>query len=116
MPEGDQSTGHEGQASVKTFTQEQLDQIVKDRIAREREKFGDYDTLKAAADKLRSIEDANKSEAEKVAQAIRDRDTRLAEMEAKAKDAEEKATGLMRQTKVVTAALSLGAYDASDPN
>ena len=30
----------------KTFTQVELDQIVKERVARKREKFNDYDALK----------------------------------------------------------------------
>jgi hypothetical protein len=48
----------------KTFTQEELDQIVQDRIARERkkaEKFADYDEIKAKLDAL----DAEKEERKK---------------------------------------------------
>jgi len=38
-----------GTAGGKTFTQAEVDQIVKDRLARERAKFADYDDLKARA-------------------------------------------------------------------
>lgn len=35
--------------TVRTFTQAEVDRIVGDRLGREREKFADYETLKAAA-------------------------------------------------------------------
>lgn len=46
-------------------TQEELDAIVQKRLAKERAKYSDYEELKSAAEKLRDIEDANKSELEK---------------------------------------------------
>ena len=104
------------QAPAKTFTQAELDQIIKDRLGREREKYADYDSLKASASKLKDMEAANLSEAEKVAKAIADRDARLAELETKASKAEERALGLIRQTKTVAIASNLGAYDATDAN
>lgn len=58
----------------KTLTQSEVDKIVADRIARERKKFADYDDLKKAAARLKQIEDANKSELEK----IKERETALA--------------------------------------
>ncbi|MBP2057006.1 vacuolar-type H+-ATPase subunit I/STV1 [Lactobacillus colini] len=51
---------------VKTFTQEELDQVVKERVARERAKYSDYDDLKTKAGKFDEIEEANKSELEKL--------------------------------------------------
>ena len=47
----------------KTFTQEDVDKIVQDRLARATEKYGDYDDMKA---KLEEIENANKSDLEKL--------------------------------------------------
>ena len=47
------------------FTQADLDRIVKDRLMREREKYGDYDALKAKADKFDEIEEASKTELQK---------------------------------------------------
>lgn len=50
----------------KTFTQEELDQVVADRVARERRKFSDYNDLKTKAQKFDEIEENNKSEMEKL--------------------------------------------------
>ena len=47
------------------FTQADLDRIVKDRLTREREKYGDYDALKEKADKFDEIEEASKTELQK---------------------------------------------------
>ena len=52
-------------AEEKTFTQAELDAVVKDRLKREREKYADYDDLKAKATKFDEYEAANKSELEK---------------------------------------------------
>ncbi len=54
----------------QTFTQADLDKIVKDRVARERAKFADYDDLKAKAGEKVTVEE------------------RLALMEKRATDAE----------------------------
>lgn len=42
---------------TKTFTQEDMDRAVTDRLARERKKYGDYDDLKAELAKLKSAEE-----------------------------------------------------------
>lgn len=59
-------TVNQEQATVteeaKTFTQEELDAIISDRLKRQREKFADYDVLKEKAGKLDEIEEASKSE------------------------------------------------------
>ena len=49
----------------KTFTQTELDQIVQDRLKREREKYGDYNSLKEKAARLDEIEEASKTELQK---------------------------------------------------
>lgn len=51
--------------SERTFTQAELDSIVKDRLKREREKHADYDVLKAKAEKFDAAEEASKSELQK---------------------------------------------------
>lgn len=50
-------------------SQDDLNRIIAARIERERAKFADYGDLKAKAAKLDEIEQANKSEAEKLAEA-----------------------------------------------
>ena len=49
----------------KTFTQSELDAIISDRLKREREKYGDYDALKEKATRLDEIEEASKTELQK---------------------------------------------------
>lgn len=51
---------------IKTFTQEELDHIVGERLAREREKYSDYDALKSKASRLDEIEEASKTELQKM--------------------------------------------------
>lgn len=63
---GDQGGEGKGGEGFKPITsQEDFDARLKDRLARERSKFADYDDLKAKAAKLDEIEEANKSEIEK---------------------------------------------------
>ncbi len=50
----------------RVFTQDELNAIINDRLARERNKYADYDQLKTAAQKLKEIEDSQKSESEKL--------------------------------------------------
>lgn len=58
-----QENGNEQQ--TKTFTQEEVNAIVADRLDRERKKYDGFDELKAKAAKLDEIEEANKSELQK---------------------------------------------------
>ena len=51
--------------SERTFTQAELDSIVKERLKRDREKYADYDALKAKAEKYDAAEEASKSELQK---------------------------------------------------
>lgn len=53
------------EATEKTFTQAELDQIIGERLKREREKYPDYESLKEKAAKLDEIEEASKSELQK---------------------------------------------------
>ena len=56
-----------GAPEPKTFTQEQVDKIVQERLKRAKsEKPADYDELKAKAAKLDEIEDAQKTELERI--------------------------------------------------
>lgn len=64
-----QDGGEQSDDQGRVFTQEELDRIVGDRLARERGKYADYDDLKAAAAKLKELEDANKTELEKAQEA-----------------------------------------------
>lgn len=53
-------------AGDKSFSQAEVDRIIADRLRREREKIGDVDELKKAADELKALKDKDKSESEKL--------------------------------------------------
>lgn len=64
---GDEGGSGEGtEPEPKSFTQEQVDQIVEKRLAKERSKYKDYDELKTKAMKLDEMENAGKSELDKL--------------------------------------------------
>ena len=50
------------QGTEKTFTQAEVDSIVKERLGREQTKFADYEELKKKAESYDAAEEANKSE------------------------------------------------------
>jgi hypothetical protein len=54
-----------------SFTQDEVNQIVADRLKREREKVGDIKELRAAAEELSAIKESQKSDAEKQAERVR---------------------------------------------
>jgi hypothetical protein len=66
-----------GTTGEKTFTQAELDAVVRDRLKREREKYADYDTLKAAA----AGAEANKTQLDKVLEKLTAAEERAAKLE-----------------------------------
>lgn len=79
-----------GSGGGRTFTQAEVNQIVADRLARERSKYADYDDLKLKAAEA----DKNKSQLDKIEQ-------RLTEMQTRAEKAE-------RETLIRDVAAELG--------
>lgn len=79
--EGTEETNEQTTEFEPIASQDALDKIVQSRIARERAKFADYEELKAAAEKLSQIEEANKTEVEKVAERLAVAEKRAAELE-----------------------------------
>lgn len=61
-PAQDPTTAPEGD---KTFTQEQVNAIIADRLARERGKYSDYEDLKKKAAQFDASQEAGKSELQK---------------------------------------------------
>ena len=61
----DENGGTTPPAGERNFTQAQLDAIVAERLARERAKFADYETLKDKASKFDAAEEAGKTELQK---------------------------------------------------
>ncbi|MDR2372924.1 MAG: DUF4355 domain-containing protein, partial [Bifidobacteriaceae bacterium] len=64
-------------------SQEELDRIISERLARERAKFGDYEDLKAKAAKWEEAEDAAKSEAQRAIERAEKAEAALKDREAK---------------------------------
>lgn len=56
---------NDSESVVKTFTQDEVNSIVKERLERAKSQFSDYETLKAKASKYDELEEANKSELQK---------------------------------------------------
>ena len=77
-------TNEQGKPAEKQFeaitSQEDFDKAIQARLARERAKFSDYDEVKAKADKLAELEDAQKTEAEKQQEALEKAQRELAEL------------------------------------
>lgn len=66
MSENDvKDTADAGNSTEKMLSESEVNRIVQERLAREREKFADYDDLKSKAEKLNELEAANQSELEK---------------------------------------------------
>ena len=73
----DNATVNEGE---KTFTQAELDQIISERLKREREKYIDYDSLKEKAEKLDRIEEDAKTELQKATERAEKLETELSQI------------------------------------
>lgn len=62
----DPGTKTEGKTEEKTFSQTDLNRIVRERLDRERQKYADYDAMKEQAAKWAEHEEAQKSEQQKL--------------------------------------------------
>lgn len=58
--------GQTAETQERTFTQDELNAIVEDRLRREKSKYADYDVLKAKASKFDEAEEASKTELQKM--------------------------------------------------
>ncbi len=87
MPEAN-DTATQAATAEKTFTQEEMDAIIGERLGRLKAKYADYDELKSKAAAYDEAAEASKSELQK---AVEERDrykARLDKLEADAKRAE----------------------------
>jgi hypothetical protein len=75
-----------GGDAPKTFTQEQLDAIIAERLQRERTKYADYEDLKKARAELDQIKAGQMSEAEKLKKAADEATQRAQAAEARLKE------------------------------
>lgn len=70
----------------KTFTQAELDQHINDRLARERQKYADYDDLKKAKGELDQIKAGQLSETEKLTKRATDAEAKAQQAEVRVKE------------------------------
>lgn len=89
---------------AKTFTQAQLDAIVKDRLAREQAKFAGFDEIAAKAAKFDEQEAANKSDLDKA-------NARAEAAEKAAVAAKATVQDALKRVAVTTAAMKANAVD-----
>jgi len=61
--------GQQPGQTPRTFTQEQMDATIRDRLARKDQQYADYDDLKRQAEKWAAHEEAQKSELQKLTEA-----------------------------------------------
>src|SRR5690242_287289 len=80
-----------------TFSQADVDRIVRERLARQKAQFSDYDDLKTKATEYDKIAEAQKSELEKA-------NERAAQAEAQAQAAAERAQRVLTEAAIATAA------------
>lgn len=68
--QGNESTIATEQQETRTFTQDEVNAIVNDRLGREKAKYSDYDAIKEKAAKLDELEEANKTELQKASEKV----------------------------------------------
>lgn len=71
------TTQETGESQTRTFTQDELNAIVGKRLAEEKNKYADYDVLKAKAEKFDEAEEASKSELQKATERANALETEL---------------------------------------
>lgn len=79
---GTATAGEQHEPTEKTFTQAELNDVVKDRLARERAKFADYDELKSQVDQFKKAQDSGKTAVEKLSEQVASLKSDLSKKEA----------------------------------
>lgn len=82
-----QEQNTEQQAEQKTFTQEDVERIISERLKREREKYKDYAELKKMAEEYQKLKEAQMSETEKLQAKLAEYERQLLEKEREAAEA-----------------------------
>lgn len=94
----------------KTFTQQELDSIIADRLTRERSKYADYDALKEKAAKFDEIDQANKTELQKATEKAAELQQELDSMKA-AKALQEMREKVAKETGIPSNLLTAGTLE-----
>jgi hypothetical protein len=111
-PEGGSETTTTEADTAKTFTQDELNRIVNERVNKSKAQFKDYPDLKAAAEKLATLEAEGQTETQKLRTAAE----KAQQESAQHKAALDTATNTIRETRVEAAVLLEAAKQgATDP-
>lgn len=76
----EQENNEQKQETVKTFTQDEVNTLIKERLVRDRKERADYDELKAKAEKFDALEEASKSELQKATEKAEKLEAELASL------------------------------------
>ncbi len=98
----------------RTFTQADVDRIVKERVGREQTRYADYDDLKKAAGELSKLKEAQLSESEKLAKRIAEMEQAAADREAAAKVTEMEINERLIRAEVRVVAAGLNFVDPDE--
>lgn len=77
----------QAESKTLTLTQEELDRIIEQRLARERKKYADYEKLKQAAEELQKLKEAQMSEEERLQAKLAEYERKAAELELQLQEA-----------------------------
>jgi hypothetical protein len=95
----------------RTFTQEQVDQLIEQRLNRVRAQFKGHDELKAKAERFDALENERRSEAEKLVAALEKANRSAQEAQEREKAATERAHSTLIRAAVVSEAAKQRAVD-----
>jgi len=98
----------------RTFTQADIDRIVKERLTREQARFADYDGLKKAAEELSKLKEADLSEQEKLTKRIAELEQAQADWDAQAKAREMEVNERLLRAEVRVLAAALNFIDPEE--
>jgi hypothetical protein len=105
----------------KTFTQEQVDKMVQERLARQKAQFSDYEELKSESEEYRKLKESQQSDTEKLlaraeaAEAAAAKAQEDSEAAAKAREeALSQANKTLRKSAIISAAAAQSAIDPSE--
>ena len=107
--EGGESSAKKTDTPPKTFSQADVDAIVGDRLARQKQQYGDYDDLKKKAKKQDEADEASKTEVERLQGDLTKATSLIQDLSAK--NTRQERAGL-----VAKVAGTLGAVDLYDAN
>lgn len=113
-PEGGSSASPEPTDSPRTFTQQELDRIVNERVNKSKAQFKDYTDLKDKAEKFDQLQAERQTEAEKLLAAVDKANTKAQEATDREQAATKRANDTLVRAAVIAEAATAGAADPTD--